>query len=489
VADLQDLYGTRQAHPYADIFPLLPEAELKALADDVAAHGLREPIWLHRDGRIIDGRNRYRACELAGVEPEYRTYQGDDAGLLGFVVSLNLHRRHLDVGQRAMIADTLANMQQGARTDLVEFSTKSPADDDLFGDAPQPEPAALAISQSQAAALMNVSRESVVMARKVREQGVPELAEKVVAGKASVSAAAAIAEASKEEQFEALAAAEEAAKSAAAGRRAQEATEAAARAEEKEIIRRANELRKRKAEAKAEAKRARTEQLAKQAAEAAQRIQVLADPARPEAGQWWQLGRHRLYCGDSTDPEFIKATQDAAFAFADPPYNAGKAEWDHSFVWGHDYLTDSAPIVAVTPGLSAVQDFFTTTAMPYRWSMAAWIANGMTRGALGFGNWIYLALFSHGESLHRNAQDVLRITIETASTSETNHASRKPARLLVDLIDLFTNEGDIVVDPFLGSGTTLFAADQTGRTCVGAELDLLHCGEIIAKYGPEARPL
>lgn len=469
MADLQDLYGTREAHPYANIFPLLPDTELKALADDIAAHGLREPIWLHRDGRIIDGRNRYRACELGGVEPEYRTYQGDDADLLHFVVSLNLHRRHLDVGQRAMIADALANMRIGDnqhRREGVEISTPSAADD-LFGDASRPEPEpAPAISQSQAAELMNVSRESVVMARKVREQGVPELAEKVVAGAVSVSAAAAIAEAEEDEQRQVV-----------------------ALDDEKAIIRRANEIKRRKAEQKKQEKSERAQHLAEQAAQAAQRIQTLADPDRPESGQWWQLGRHRLYCGDSTDTEFIKATQGAAFAFADPPYNAGKADWDHDFVWQHDYLTDTAEIVAVTPGISAVRDFFTATSMPYRWSMAAWIANGMTRGALGFGNWIYLALFSHAESLHRNAQDVLRITVDAASTSESNHASRKPARLLVDLIDLFTDKGDTVIDPFLGSGTTLFAADQTGRTCIGAELDLNHCGEIIAKYGSEARPL
>ncbi|HSE05934.1 MAG TPA: DNA methyltransferase [Methylomirabilota bacterium] len=481
MADPQNLYGTREAHPYANIFPLLPETELKALADDIAVHGLREPVWVHRDGRIIDGRNRWRACELAGVEPECRTYQGDDAGLLGFVISLNLHRRHLDESQRSMVAATIANMGVGR-------PSSNPANLPLFS-GEEDRTAAPAVSQAEAAKLLNVGERSVRDARKVQEHGVPELAEKVVAGRTSVSAAAAIAEAEEKEQREALAAAEEAGRRAAAGAREREAAAEAARAEEKEIIRRANEIKRRKKEQKEQQKRERAQKLAEQAAEAAQLIGLHTDAATPQAGQWWQLGRHRLYCGDSTDAEFIKAAEGAAFAFADPPYNAGKADWDQDFTWQHDYLTETAGTVAVTPGISAIQDFFAATAMPYRWSMAAWITNGMTRGALGFGNWIYLALFSHGESLHRNAQDVLRITIDTATTAETNHASRKPARLLVDLIDLFTDKGDTVVDPFLGSGTTLFAADQTGRTCIGAELDLNHCGEIIAKYGPEAQPL
>lgn len=457
MADQQNLYGTREAHPYANIFPLIPEQELKALADDIAVHGLREPIWLHRDGRIIDGRNRYRACELAGVEPEYRTYQGDDgAELLDFVVSLNKFRRHLSPSQLSMVAATVANMKRG-RPAGKETNLS------LYEDADPGEPL---VTIAQAADMFGVGEVSVKHARKVQDQAVPELAEKVVAGSVSVSAAAAIAEADEDEQREVV-----------------------ALEDEKEIVRRANEIKRRKKEQKEQEKRARAQRLAEQAEQAAQLIVSHADPAQPQVGQWWQLGPHRLYCGDSTDQAFIDAAKGATFAFADPPYNAGKAEWDQDFTWQHDYLADIADITAVTPGISAVQDFFASTTMPYRWSMAAWIANGMTRGALGFGNWIYLALFAHDTSLHRNAQDVLRITIDAATTAATNHASRKPARLMVDLLELFTSRGDTVIDPFLGSGTTLFAAEQAGRVCVGAEIDLLHCGEIIAKYGPEARPL
>lgn len=212
-------------------------------------------------------------------------------------------------------------------------------------------------------------------------------------------------------------------------------------------------------------------------------------PVTVNLGEWWQLGDHLLYCGDSTDEGFVDRARGAKFAFADPPYNAGKAEWDHGFTWRHDYLAEIAEIAAVTPGISAIADFFEGTSMPYRWSMSAWITNGMTRGALGFGNWIYIALFSTGESLHRNAQDHLRITVDASSTGETIHESRKPAGLLVELLHTFTTEGDTVVDPFLGSGTTLFAAEQAGRRCIGAEINPAYCREIIARFGSGARPL
>jgi DNA modification methylase len=204
---------------------------------------------------------------------------------------------------------------------------------------------------------------------------------------------------------------------------------------------------------------------------------ALIEPAEPG---WHQLGDHLLYCGDSTDPAFIEACK-GTFAFADPPYNAGKAEWDAGFVWDHDYLIDAADIVAVTPGIAALKGFHTITTMPYQWSIAAEITNGMTRGALGFGNWIYVALFSNG-SLYRNAKDYLRVPAHTGDDKGGNHAARKPLRLLTELIGLFTSKGDTVIDPFLGSGTTLIAADRLERRCIGAEIDPMHCAEIIQRY-------
>jgi hypothetical protein len=206
-----------------------------------------------------------------------------------------------------------------------------------------------------------------------------------------------------------------------------------------------------------------------------------------QPGQWWQLGPHLLYCGDSASADFTGRAVGAALAFADPPYNAGKADWDREFTWNHDYLSGAAEIVAVTPGIGAIPQFMRATRMPYRWSMAAWISNGMTHGALGYGNWIYIALFAEAESIYREMQDHMTITVGAAPP--TRHESRKPAALLVNLIESFTDPGDTVIDPFLGSGTTLFAADQAGRTCIGAEILPEYCAEIIARYDGEAHPL
>lgn len=86
-------------HPHAETFPLFTNDELARLAEDIAANGLRDPITLTPDGLIIDGRNRYAACQQAGVEPRF-VPTDDDPGTV--VRSRNATRRHMTTGQLAM---------------------------------------------------------------------------------------------------------------------------------------------------------------------------------------------------------------------------------------------------------------------------------------------------------------------------------------------------------------------------------------------------
>lgn len=86
-------------HPISAEYPLLEGSEFEKLADDIAARGLEEPIWTFR-GSIIDGRNRFRACEARGVEPKYREWKGKETDLAAFVRSMNRRRRHLTMEQQ-----------------------------------------------------------------------------------------------------------------------------------------------------------------------------------------------------------------------------------------------------------------------------------------------------------------------------------------------------------------------------------------------------
>ena len=162
------MHSPSEFHPLASIFPLIQGEEFNALVSNIRQHGLREPIVVY-EGRILDGRNRYRACKAAGLEPTFTVYQRDDP--VSYVISLNLRRRHLNESQRAMVAARLATLGQGARTDLAQICAKS---------------------QDEAAKLLNVSRRSVQHATKVRDQGSPDLQRAVESGKVTVSLAAKI---------------------------------------------------------------------------------------------------------------------------------------------------------------------------------------------------------------------------------------------------------------------------------------------------------
>jgi ParB-like nuclease domain len=96
-------------HPLADIFPLMEGAEFDALVADIKANGLREPIVLY-EGKILDGRNRFRACLEAGIDPMVEENYGDDIGdPAAYVVSANIRRRHLRPEQkRTAIAAVIA---------------------------------------------------------------------------------------------------------------------------------------------------------------------------------------------------------------------------------------------------------------------------------------------------------------------------------------------------------------------------------------------
>jgi ParB-like chromosome segregation protein Spo0J len=98
---------TYEYHPLANVFPLIDGKPYEDLMADILKNGVREAIWLY-EGKILDGRNRYRAAKAMKVEAEFRDYLGDDA--MAFVISLNIHRRHLSESQRAMAAAKFVNM-------------------------------------------------------------------------------------------------------------------------------------------------------------------------------------------------------------------------------------------------------------------------------------------------------------------------------------------------------------------------------------------
>ena len=166
-----------ELHPFCKLFPPMGPEAYQELVEDIKERGQLAPI-IEFEGMILDGRHRWLACQELGVEPYIEEYEGTDA--LGYVVSLNLKRRHLDESQRAMIAGRLAEADSRYRANL-----QMP-------------------SRAEAANIMNVGSRSVASAKKVLADGVDELIDAVDRGEVAVSVAAKIAELPKEDQHDVI---------------------------------------------------------------------------------------------------------------------------------------------------------------------------------------------------------------------------------------------------------------------------------------------
>lgn len=158
--------GDLQFHPLANIFPLMEDDDLLELAGSIRDSGLREPVIIY-EGAILDGRNRYRACELADVNPTLTQFTGDDAAK--FVIDKNLRRRHLTPSQRGMIAAKLSTLKDGQK---------------------QQDKEATGIPIPQAAAMLGVNKDTVSNAKIVLSEGSEEEIKAVEEGKAAVSTTA-----------------------------------------------------------------------------------------------------------------------------------------------------------------------------------------------------------------------------------------------------------------------------------------------------------
>jgi hypothetical protein len=102
------------------MFPMLTDEELRALADSIKTRGQINPILLDCDGVLLDGRNRLAACELAGIEPRFTTYDGDNP--VSVILSYNLHRRHVSRGQEAIIVALARSLSEHSmRADAATY--------------------------------------------------------------------------------------------------------------------------------------------------------------------------------------------------------------------------------------------------------------------------------------------------------------------------------------------------------------------------------
>jgi len=172
-----------EVHPAAELFPLIEGDEFAALVEDIREHGINEPIVFWK-GKLLDGRNRARACIALGINPMSHACDIDTEDLdpLVYVLSTNLHRRHLTTGQRATIAAKLkGDIEEKARDRKGSNQHKSKVE--------SLPPSQVGKSRDIAGQALKVSGKSVDAATKILNSGDQEVIAAVESGEMSLNAA------------------------------------------------------------------------------------------------------------------------------------------------------------------------------------------------------------------------------------------------------------------------------------------------------------
>ena len=200
--DFKEWIGEYPVHPVASLFPMIDDESLNALAEDIKKNGQREPIivaYLDEamidEPVVIDGRNRHAACNLAGIEPEFKFVMSlNDRELspqviADWIISHNLHRRHLTTSQKAMVGQGyLAYLKEEAKKRQLS-TLKQNAPETVPPKSVERSGRSEGESAVQAARLVGVGKNSIRDADFV-VQNDPELAQQVRDSKVTVSAAA-----------------------------------------------------------------------------------------------------------------------------------------------------------------------------------------------------------------------------------------------------------------------------------------------------------
>ena len=233
----------------------------------------------------------------------------------------------------------------------------------------------------------------------------------------------------------------------------------------------------------------------------------LTKPTISKQGDIWHLGKHRVICGDSTKLEtyqLLLGDKKANLVVTDPPYNvnveetAGKIKNDdmsdadfyqflfNMFVNVEQSMEDDASIYvfhADTEGLNFRRAF--KDAGFYLSGCCVWKKNALVLGRSPY-QWQHEPVL-YGwkqKGKHQWFSDRKQTTIweYDRPKSSKEHPTMKPVQLMAYPIQNSSMRGTLVLDPFLGSGSTLIAADQTGRICYGIELDEKFVDVIVKRY-------
>ena len=195
-----------------------------------------------------------------------------------------------------------------------------------------------------------------------------------------------------------------------------------------------------------------------------------------------------IYHGNCRDVLPLLAAESCELLLTDPPYGIRKADWDAVFPveWMEPAARVTSRALAIMPGINNLLACPQSIGVfEYRWALSVHLSNGMTRGLMGFGNWIPVLVYGRpGDSLYAAQQDATSVPI---IGEMPDHPSPKPLRVMSWILSRF--HVDSVLDPFMGSGTTLRAAKDLGRRAIGIEIEERYCEIAVKRLAQEVMPL
>jgi DNA modification methylase len=230
-------------------------------------------------------------------------------------------------------------------------------------------------------------------------------------------------------------------------------------------------------------------------------------PARSKLGDLYELGAHRVLCGDSTQPEAVLRLMDgkkADMVFTDPPYGmnldvsnsdnlGGKGKWrnkakNYSKVIGDDKDYNPTHLFEMFPDVQEMFlwgfDYFAEFIPNRKYgSVIVWDKRkGVEDMKLTFSE------FELCWSREKHLREMVRITwsgllgTEQEFDHKRHHPTQKPRELSKWFLDKYSKDNWLIADLFLGSGSTLIACEKTGRICYGMELDPKYVDVIVQRY-------
>lgn len=224
-------------------------------------------------------------------------------------------------------------------------------------------------------------------------------------------------------------------------------------------------------------------------------VPEVKEEATSRTGDLWLLGEHRVLCGDSTSAEDVARLMNgerADLCLTDPPYGLGgtastKNNYDQhedtaenlvSLIAGFFPLAQSAaPVVVLTPG-NGRERLYPDPA----WTMAWFIPAGVGRGPWGFCCWQPVLCYGNDPKLSAGMGCHPDAIVHTEASEDFGHPCSKPINFWVWLMERTSKGGDLVFEPFAGSGTTHIAAQMTDRTCYGVELSPNYVDVIVQRW-------